>query len=439
MARRRSGLHAGFPHEWERDAKRVPGRCSGSTAIVPPWRSTMSRAIASPSPVPPSSAVRASSSRVKRSNTRSSLVRPGCPAVVGHREHGRAGRASASVNEHGRARGGRRCRRGCAPPGAAGRRRRRPARRRHAADVDRRPARRSRSRRGLAQHDVVEVDRLAAPSGAAPASLRGQVEQVVDEALQPDDLLEHAAVGRRAGRPARDGRGRPRARSGSGSAGCAARGRRRRRSAAGGGSRPRRGRAWRSSCGPAGRSRRRLCGSGTRRWRSVPPMSATSARIASTGRSVRPTSHQIERGQEHDHDRDRHDERRRQRRVLSSMSSRLPATWMTSRPSGACDPSGERPGTGRRRRGRRRSCGSVARLVSSGASAMGRSPADVRAAGATTSPRQVDDLGDVSSSPQPASLGPGGSCAVRSRRPRRRRRAAAGVVEVLGEQAALRR
>ena len=144
----------------------------------------------------------------------------------------------------------------------------------------------------LAEHDVVEVDGLHRRTGRRGVAPR-QVEQVVDEVLEVDRLVEHAALGRHrvGGRSGR--RGRPRARCACGSAGCAARARRRRRSAAGAAPRPRPGRASRSWSGRADRSRRRCParGPGGRGW--PPVISAISARIVSTGRSVRPISHQV--------------------------------------------------------------------------------------------------------------------------------------------------
>ena len=75
-------------------------------------------------------------------------------------------------------------------------------------------------------------------------------------------------------------------------------------------------------------------GTGTRRPSSRPPMSATSARTASTGRSVRPASHHtsaassaITAGTAGVSERTNVD-------VLSFTSSRLPATCTTTGPSG---------------------------------------------------------------------------------------------------------
>ena len=53
-----------------RTTKRAPGRAS-STCTVPPWLATAVCTMARPSPVPPSSRLRAPSRRVKRSKIRS--------------------------------------------------------------------------------------------------------------------------------------------------------------------------------------------------------------------------------------------------------------------------------------------------------------------------------------------------------------------------------
>ena len=47
----------------------------------------------------------------------------------------------------------------------------------------------------LAQHDVVEVDRSSCHLGGAGVAA-GELEEVVDEVLQADRLVEHAALGR---------------------------------------------------------------------------------------------------------------------------------------------------------------------------------------------------------------------------------------------------
>ena len=89
------------------------------------------------------------------------------------------------------------------------------------------------------------------------------------------------------------GRGRPPALNASGSAGCAARGMRRRRTVAAGALAS----STRWSMSFIVRASRTISsspsGTGTRRCSSVPPMAATSARICSTGRRVRPTRSQI--------------------------------------------------------------------------------------------------------------------------------------------------
>ena len=53
-----------------RTTNRAPPRSDDDTATVPPWAATISLTIASPSPLPPASRARASSSRTNRSKTR---------------------------------------------------------------------------------------------------------------------------------------------------------------------------------------------------------------------------------------------------------------------------------------------------------------------------------------------------------------------------------
>ena len=291
------GVRAGSPQPSGRrggGGRPRPGRRRGGwrrSATVPPWAATSSATMARPRPLPPSSRARASSRRTNRSNTRSRSASgmPGPssstasthPAVaLGDRQGQVAGR-----------RGGRRCRRGCAAPAAARRRRRRPGR-----PTPRwcRPAARSpsRSRRGLVEHQVVEVDR-ALPQGRGCARRPGS-----------------AAAGPRPGA----GAGGPRpARSSASSVVVVRPGWARATSACwrmeATGERSsweasetsRRWRAWACSSRPSMRfivrARRPISssagGSGTRRCRAAAEIASTSARIASTGARARPTTIQV--------------------------------------------------------------------------------------------------------------------------------------------------
>ena len=263
--------------------------------------------------MPPSPADRAPSRRVNRSKTSSrcsggipgpSSVTATTAVVAGSADaqrHRRAGVADGVVDA------------GCRRPAPAGPGRRSPGRRRRRGcrpGPGRRPAR----RRTWRLDHVVEVDRDRPPRAAAPASLRASASRSSTRRCMPDRLVEDAAAGGRPDRRSRGGPGRPRSRSGCGRAGCAARGRRRPRTAAGGGRRPRSGRAWRSWCGPAGRPRRRSAGPGPAGRAGGADAARPRARIASTGRSVRPTSSHTSAASSQRHRRDGHGQRPGERR-----------------------------------------------------------------------------------------------------------------------------
>ena len=234
--------------------RRSGSACRRRGGCVPPWRSTMSRTIARPSPVPPASRVRASSRRVKRSKmcSRSSAGMPAPSSLTVSRT-----RPSISSSVTVTVRGG-------VTLGVVEQVADRSAELAAVADrlradtplrVDVDPAALAQPAR-LAQHDVVEVDRFERQrrrrrrrcGRAGGGRRRGAAGRSSRRARCARSSTGSAR---------RAGRGRPRARCGSGSAGCAARAMRRRRSVADGGSRPRAGRASRSSCGRGGRSRRR--------------------------------------------------------------------------------------------------------------------------------------------------------------------------------------
>ena len=86
----------------------------------------------------------------------------------------------------------------------------------------------------LVEHEVVEVDRGRRARGGAAGIVAGEDEEVVDEALQLLDLVEHALRAARLSASGGAG-GRLRARCGYGPAACEVRARRRRRSGAGAG------------------------------------------------------------------------------------------------------------------------------------------------------------------------------------------------------------
>ena len=136
-------------------------------------------------------------------------------------------------------------------------------------DVDRHAAG---PRRDVAD-DVGDRERAAVER---PLVAAGEQQEVVDEALQPVELVEQHGARRVPVRVAATG-GRPRARRASRRPACAARGRRRRRGAGSSSSPTPAGRASRSSSSPARRSRR------------ATPAPAP-ARAASASRSRRPAT-----------------------------------------------------------------------------------------------------------------------------------------------------
>ena len=194
----------------------------------PPCAATSSRTIARPSPAPPASRLRAQSSRVNRSNTRSRSAGRDAGPVVGHGH--RAAAATVTVTRD------RACRTALSTRLASTRRtaprlgqhravvragfehdrdpgRRVPAGRR------RRPARRGRpGRRGRRA-------RLVQP---------GQQQQVVDQPAEPLDVDQHVRRPVAGRRTRRRRRAPPPAGSARWPAGCAARARRRRRTPAAG-------------------------------------------------------------------------------------------------------------------------------------------------------------------------------------------------------------
>ena len=257
-------------------------------------------------------------------------------------------------------RAGRRCRRGCAAPAAA-----------PAASPSTRPAdtavvsTRSPVRRpqpsGLVEHEVVEVDR---PPPAAPGCAR-----------RPGRAAAGPRPGAAAGgprpapsRPARrrwsgpGGPGRPRRAGGSRRPGSAARGRRRRRTGAAAPGPARAGPACGSWCRASRPISSSAGGSGTRRCRSAAEIASTSARIASTGASARPTTTQVgrrhDRQQQRQPDRQQPGDRRRSPRRRSSWTGPpapvRPPTGVRARHRPRSVPSRRRPGRRRRPVGRRR-------------------------------------------------------------------------------------
>ena len=361
--------------------------------MVPPCRSTMSRAMARPRPVPPPSRVRASSRRVNRSKIRSRWS-AGCRdrrrprsarprwSSLDQRDGDRVAAWRSRVVDQVADRPGELV--GVAEHLGRG----------DAGGVDRRPGRR-RGGGGPAATRCRRGRPVLGGRSAAPASLRASCEQVVDQALQLARLVEHAADASPPDRRARGGRGRPRARCGCGSAGSAARARRRRRTAAAAGRRPRAGRAWRSCPGqpgdlvvgprsrePAGAGRRRRCRRPRRGW---PPPGAGAAdqppdqhgASASTTTGTATVSAPVERGGR-----------------SRSMSSSVAATCTTrSRPSRGRRARVQEPEVGSRRRAGRRP--SRISLPSGSGSAIGAVAGEV---------------------------GGGGDHGVRRRRPGRRRR-----------------
>ena len=291
--------------------------------------------------------VRCSSSRVNRSNTRSRSAsgmpgavvvdqQPDPPVALVHREpHGGAGVAPGVVEQvdHGPAQLG-------------------------AAAVD---------QRGLGSAST-SIDTRRPLGGPTPGLLGGQLGDVDDDVLagRPlvergqqqqvgDDGLEPRLLGRGAARPrpaTRRGRpcaGPPRARCGWPPRGCAARGRRRPRSAAGGWTRPRGGRAWRSWCVASRATSSPVPGTGTRRSSVEPEIASTSARIElhrPQGPAGEDPRQQRHRGDE---------ERERDEEAARAPRRRCGAPCRGARRPGCC--SGPTPLAGERERARREADG----------------------------------------------------------------------------------
>ena len=358
------------------------------------------------------------------------LGRGDAGAVVGDGEHDLGRRARTSVNaDRRRRRGGRRCRPGCRPTRASWSRiAEHAARRRHRArsTCTRSSARSRRATRSTMSSRSTGSRRRSptSPSSARATSSRSS-------ARRWSPMVSSSTLAWVASRSACVGVGEVDLELGADAGERAAQlvGARRRRTAAG--ARP--ASSTRSSMSFIVRARRAISsspgGTGTRRSRSRPPIAATSARIASTGRSVRPTSHQSTHGQ-------------RRPRPAGSRRAATRRGWRCSRrcrravpPTMIASIAGVRDrarGTALSswRAGRRCAISLTRRRRTS---ATGRLAVDV---GAWTRPprRRVDHLGDRVVLAQPGELAP---ARPPSARRSRRRRCSQRLVERLGEQPAL--
>ena len=180
---------------------------------MPSWAWMMSRAMARPSPVPPSSRALASSRRVKRSKMTARCSSGDPVAIVADGETDTIADLIEPDRDHGcgvplgvvEQVANRSCELACVAEGLGGR---------HSPQVHLYPPPLTHAA-CLAKHDVIEVDGFEVGGGQAIIASR-QLQQIVDEMLKIDGFARRHFVRWWTDRWVHQRRGRPRARCGSG-------------------------------------------------------------------------------------------------------------------------------------------------------------------------------------------------------------------------------